>query len=169
MAFVFVSPCKEVDSAVFEVTACHYQYGMYPQAAGIALLIGGGRVDEQSQSEEHSSNEKNKQHTSLLPLPNPLITLPSSLRGNGASGPLSGPAVGSRGPSGLMIVVVVWKYCFSFLIFDPSILEPSRKVRACVRKWSRCMCGYTGSVPINVQLTRLSNPNLDDSSMSPFG
>jgi len=43
--------------------------------------------------------------TSLLPLPNPLITLPSSLRGNGASGPLSGPAVESRGPSGRILTL----------------------------------------------------------------
>jgi hypothetical protein len=49
-------------------------------------------------------------HTSLLPLPNPLITLPSSLSGKGASGPESGPAVGSRGPSGRM-VFVFW-LCF---------------------------------------------------------
>jgi hypothetical protein len=45
-------------------------------------------------------------HTSLLPRPNPLITLPSSLIGNGVSGPLSGPAVGSRGPSGRIAVSV---------------------------------------------------------------
>ena len=30
--------------------------------------------------------------TSALPLPNPWITGPDSLNGNGASGPLSGPA-----------------------------------------------------------------------------
>lgn len=105
---------------------------------------------------------KERSHTSLLPLPNPLITLPSSRRGNGASGPLSGPAVGSRGPSGLMIVVV-WKYCFSFLIFDPltgessSILQRAKRVR----KKCRDVRVVTRSRPINVQLTRFSNPNLE--------
>src|SRR2546423_9187347 len=38
--------------------------------------------------------------TSLLPRPNPLITGPDSLIGKGGSGPESGPATGSRGPSG---------------------------------------------------------------------
>lgn len=41
--------------------------------------------------------------TSLLPRPKPLTTSPSSLRGNGGSGPFSGPTTGSRGPSGLML------------------------------------------------------------------
>jgi hypothetical protein len=41
--------------------------------------------------------------TSLLPRPKPLITFPSSLRGNGGSGPLSGPARGSRSPPERMI------------------------------------------------------------------
>ncbi len=38
--------------------------------------------------------------TSLLPLPKPLITLPSNRSGNGDSGPLSGPTTVGRGPSG---------------------------------------------------------------------
>jgi hypothetical protein len=42
--------------------------------------------------------------TSLLPLPKPLITGPESLIGNGASGPESGPANGSRAPSGRIFV-----------------------------------------------------------------
>lgn len=40
--------------------------------------------------------------TSLLPRPNPLITGPDRRTGYGGSGPLSGPATGSRGPSGRM-------------------------------------------------------------------
>lgn len=47
--------------------------------------------------------KKNEQHTSLLPLPNPLITGPSRRIGKGGSGPLSGPATGSRGVSGRRI------------------------------------------------------------------
>ena len=42
--------------------------------------------------------------TSLLPLPKPLITGPDSLIGNGDSGPESGPATGSRGPSGRILL-----------------------------------------------------------------
>lgn len=42
MAFVFVTPRKETDSAVSVVTARHFQYSMYPKAASVALLIGGG-------------------------------------------------------------------------------------------------------------------------------
>jgi len=42
--------------------------------------------------------------TSLLPLPNPLMTGPDSRIGNGGSGPLSGPATGSRGLSGLILI-----------------------------------------------------------------
>ena len=45
-------------------------------------------------------NDAGAQLTSLLPLPKPLITGPRSLIGNGGSGPDSGPAYGSRGPSG---------------------------------------------------------------------
>jgi hypothetical protein len=51
------------------------------------------------------------ERTSLLPLPNPLITFPSSLSGKGASGPESGPAVGSRGPSGRMVFVFGCAFC----------------------------------------------------------
>lgn len=41
--------------------------------------------------------------TSLLPRPNPVMTGPDSLIGKGASGPESGPATGSRGPSGRIL------------------------------------------------------------------
>jgi hypothetical protein len=41
-------------------------------------------------------------HTSLLPRPKPLITGPDNRMGNGAIGPASGPATGSRGLSGLI-------------------------------------------------------------------
>ena len=41
--------------------------------------------------------------TSLLPLPKPLITDPDNLMGNGDSGPPSGPATGSRVPSGRIL------------------------------------------------------------------
>lgn len=43
------------------------------------------------------------QLTSLLPLPNPLITGPESRIGNGGSGPVLGPATGSRGPEGRIL------------------------------------------------------------------
>jgi hypothetical protein len=39
-------------------------------------------------------------HTSLEPRPKPNITLPFIRKGNGASGPLSGPIILGRGPSG---------------------------------------------------------------------
>jgi hypothetical protein len=42
-------------------------------------------------------------HTSLLPRPKPLMTGPESLIGKGATGPESGPATGSRGPSGRIV------------------------------------------------------------------
>lgn len=44
--------------------------------------------------------------TSLLPRPKPLITGPDRRTGYGCSGPLSGPATGSRGPSGRMARLV---------------------------------------------------------------
>lgn len=47
------------------------------------------------------------EHTSLLPRPNPLITGPDKRIGNGASGPASGPATGSRGLSVLILTVTV--------------------------------------------------------------
>lgn len=95
------------DSTALVVTARHYQYSMHSQAAGVVDRWR-VHVDEKIQPKPMRTNEqpKERSHTSLLPRPNPLITLPSSRRGNGASGPLSGPAVGSRGPSGLMVVVV---------------------------------------------------------------
>ena len=43
--------------------------------------------------------------TSLLPLPNPLMTGPDNLMGNGGSGPAFGPATGSRGPSGRISIL----------------------------------------------------------------
>jgi hypothetical protein len=61
--------------------------------------------DREKEIDEQYKNGKSI-HTSLLPRPNPLITLPSSLIGNGVSGPLSGPAVGSRGPSGRIAMSV---------------------------------------------------------------
>lgn len=54
------------------------------------------------------TGEKGACPTSLLPLPKPLITFPSSRSGKGGSGPLSGPATGSRGPSGRMLVLLAW-------------------------------------------------------------
>jgi hypothetical protein len=75
---------------------------MHPRPAD-AVLIGGERPGTGWKLTKAQSNEE-QVHTSLLPRPNPLITLPSSLSGNGFSGPSSGPAVGSRGPSGLMVV-----------------------------------------------------------------
>lgn len=45
--------------------------------------------------------------TSELPRPNPLITLPSSRKGNGGWGPSSGPAIVSRGPSGRMAAMAI--------------------------------------------------------------
>lgn len=47
-------------------------------------------------------SENEGAYTSLLPLPKPLMTFPSSRRGKGGAGPASGPATRSRGPSGLM-------------------------------------------------------------------
>lgn len=46
--------------------------------------------------------------TSLLPRPKPLTTSPFNLRGNGNSGPLSGPTMVSRGPSGRMLRFCQW-------------------------------------------------------------
>jgi hypothetical protein len=43
--------------------------------------------------------------TSLLPLPKPLMTVPRSFNGKGDCGE-SGPAIGSRGPSGRTIVLL---------------------------------------------------------------
>lgn len=43
-------------------------------------------------------NAINNGLTSLLPRPNPLITGPCNLIGNGSSGPLSGPAYNSLSP-----------------------------------------------------------------------
>lgn len=45
-------------------------------------------------------------HTSLLPRPKPFMTGPRSFSGNGACG-VSGPAIGSRGPSGRPITMRV--------------------------------------------------------------
>jgi hypothetical protein len=42
-------------------------------------------------------------HTSLEPRPKPDTTLPFMRRGNGASGPLSGPIILGRGPSGRIV------------------------------------------------------------------
>ena len=49
--------------------------------------------------------QRNTSHelTSLLPRPNPLMTGPCILTGNGDSGPESGPAKVSRGPSGRIL------------------------------------------------------------------
>lgn len=44
-------------------------------------------------------------HTSLLPRPNPLITGPDNRTGYGLSGPASGPATGSRGLSGRILIL----------------------------------------------------------------
>jgi hypothetical protein len=41
--------------------------------------------------------------TSLLPRPKPLMTGPERRMGYGGSGPASGPATGSRGPSGRIL------------------------------------------------------------------
>jgi hypothetical protein len=82
--------------------SCVGNDSMHPRPAD-AVLIGGERPGTGWKPTKAQSNEE-QTHTSLLPRPNPLITLPSSLSGNGFSGPLSGPAVGSRGPSGLMVV-----------------------------------------------------------------
>ncbi len=46
--------------------------------------------------------------TSLLPRPKPLITLPLSRSGKGGSGPLSGPTIVGRGPSGR---IAAWTMC----------------------------------------------------------
>lgn len=59
---------------------------------------GGNQTNPEKQAEQ-------EQLTSLLPLPNPLMTVPSNHRGKGCSGPSSGPAVGSRGPSGRIVFV----------------------------------------------------------------
>lgn len=42
-------------------------------------------------------------HTSLEPRPKPDTTLPFIRRGNGGSGPLSGPMIFGRGPSGRIV------------------------------------------------------------------
>lgn len=59
-------------------------------------------IPSPKESKINSKNEKRKKkrNTSLLPLPNPLITGPDNRMGYGCSGPASGPATGSRGPSG---------------------------------------------------------------------
>jgi hypothetical protein len=51
----------------------------------------------------HDEQVKIVELTSRLPLPNPLITGPLNLIGNGASGPFSGPAYRSLGPFGLIV------------------------------------------------------------------
>jgi hypothetical protein len=52
--------------------------------------------------------------TSLLPRPKPLTTSPFNLSGNGGAGPLSGPTIGSRGPSGRMLFDL---WCFDVLLY----------------------------------------------------
>ena len=56
----------------------------------------------------HTFYSTGKSCTSALPLPKPFTMSPLSFTGKGASGPDSGPATGSRGPSGRMMA-----QCFS--------------------------------------------------------
>lgn len=55
--------------------------------------------------------------TSLLPRPKPLMTGPHILIGKGCSGPESGPATGSRGPSGRIARYRVLKQIRQYLVF----------------------------------------------------
>lgn len=62
-------------------------------------IKGNGRLDSKEKNNRHK--KRHGSLTSLLPRPNPLITLPLSFSGYGFSG-VSGPAIGSRGASGRM-------------------------------------------------------------------
>lgn len=84
--------------------------GCLPACVQIDDDVKGGK--EKRPDQRTGQENENLTRTSLLPRPNPLITFPSNLSGKGVSGPLSGPAVGSRGPSGridfVVLGVVVW-------------------------------------------------------------
>jgi hypothetical protein len=68
-----------------------------------------GERDRERQGET-GEKQSERSSTSLLPRPNPLMTGPESLIGNGGSGPESGPATGSRGPSGRIVLGLI-RWC----------------------------------------------------------
>ena len=69
--------------------------------------------------------------TSLLPRPKPLMTGPRSLSGKGGCG-VSGPAMGSRGPSGRTIVLV---WSCSAIKSGYKATRKSREVLFCRDGW----------------------------------
>lgn len=73
-------------------------------AASARAHIHQGESTENTIFDRRKIDKQSRQRrTSLLPLPKPLMTGPDSLIGNGGSGPPSGPATGSRGPSGRIV------------------------------------------------------------------